>query len=117
MAAFWVIATCSLVEADRRFRDAYYPYHLEAARTSQSSVSFNKARRCNVTEGCHQQHICSNVDYMTLILSFECTIAGKKIGRLVYSNSPPGGTVVIRILRFFVALYLLFLPSHRYRTK
>jgi hypothetical protein len=40
----------------------------------------------------------------------------KKIG-LVYSNSLPGGTVVIRILRFFVALYLLFLPSHRYTTK
>jgi hypothetical protein len=33
-----------------------------------------------------------------------------------HSNSPPGSTV-IRILRFFVALYLLFLPSHRYRTK
>jgi hypothetical protein len=30
-----------------------------------------------------------------------CTLAETKIGRLVYSNSPPGGTVVIRILRFF----------------
>jgi hypothetical protein len=40
-----------------------------------------------------------------------------KNGHLVYSNSPLGGTVVIRILRFFVALYLLFRPSHRYRTK
>jgi hypothetical protein len=40
-----------------------------------------------------------------------------KIGRLVYSNSPPSGTVVIRIYDFFFALYLLFLPSHRYRTK
>jgi hypothetical protein len=45
------------------------------------------------------------------------TLAETKIGRLVYSNSPLGGTDVIRILRFFVALYLLFLPSHRYRTK
>jgi hypothetical protein len=44
-----------------------------------------------------------------------CTLAETRIGRLVYSNSPPGSTVVIRILRFFVALYLL--PSHRYRTK
>jgi hypothetical protein len=45
------------------------------------------------------------------------TLAETKIGRLVYSNSPPDGTVVIRILRSFVALYLLFLPSHIYRTK
>jgi hypothetical protein len=44
------------------------------------------------------------------------TLAETKIGRLVYSNSPLGGTV-IRILRFFVALYLLFLLSHKYRTK
>jgi hypothetical protein len=46
-----------------------------------------------------------------------CTLAETKIGRIVYSNRTPGGTVVIRILRFFVALCLLFLPSHRYRTK
>jgi hypothetical protein len=46
-----------------------------------------------------------------------CTLAETKIGSLVYSNSPPSGTVVIRILRFFAASYLLFLPSHRYRTK
>jgi hypothetical protein len=45
-----------------------------------------------------------------------CTLAKTKIGRLVHSNSLPGGTV-IRILRFFEALYLLFLPSHRFRTK
>jgi hypothetical protein len=44
-------------------------------------------------------------------------LAETKIGRLIYSNSPPVDTVVIRILRFFVALYLLFLPSHRYRIK
>jgi hypothetical protein len=46
----------------------------------------------------------------------ESTLAETKIGRLVYSNSPPSGTVLIRILRFFVALYLSFLPSHIYRT-
>jgi hypothetical protein len=45
------------------------------------------------------------------------TLAETKIGRLVYSNSLSGGTDVIRILRFFVALCLSFLPSHRYRTK
>jgi hypothetical protein len=39
------------------------------------------------------------------------TLAETKIGRLVYSNSPLGGTVVIRILRFLVALYLLFLTD------
>jgi hypothetical protein len=36
------------------------------------------------------------------------TLAETKIGRLAYSNSPPRGTVVIRILRFFVVLYILF---------
>jgi hypothetical protein len=46
-----------------------------------------------------------------------CTLAETKIGRRVYSSSPLVSTVVIRILRLFVALYLLFLPSHRYRTK
>jgi hypothetical protein len=48
---------------------------------------------------------------------YACTLAETKIDRLVYSNSPPGGTVVIIILQFFVALCLLFLPSHRYITK
>jgi hypothetical protein len=42
---------------------------------------------------------------------------GNKIGSLVFSNNTPSGTVFIRILLYFVALYLLFLPSHRYRTK
>jgi hypothetical protein len=50
------------------------------------------------------------------LASVVCTLPETKIGRLVCSNSPPGSTVVIRNLRFF-ALYLLFLPSHRYRTK
>jgi hypothetical protein len=27
MAAFWDTPPCSLVEADRRFRGAYYPHH------------------------------------------------------------------------------------------
>jgi hypothetical protein len=45
------------------------------------------------------------------------TLAETKIGSLVYSNSPLGSTVVIGILRFFVTLYLLFMPSHRYRTR
>jgi hypothetical protein len=31
-----------------------------------------------------------------------CTIAETKICRLIYSNSPPGSTVVVRILRFFL---------------
>jgi hypothetical protein len=44
-------------------------------------------------------------------------LAETKIDHLIHSNSPPVGTVVIRILQIFVALYILFLPSHRYRTK
>jgi hypothetical protein len=27
IAAFWVVAPCSLVDIDRRFRDAYYLHH------------------------------------------------------------------------------------------
>jgi hypothetical protein len=59
-------------------------------------------------------HICIGTRFL---IGDICTLAETKIGRFVYSNSPPGGTVVIRILQFFVVLYILFLPSHRYRTK
>jgi hypothetical protein len=41
----------------------------------------------------------------------------KQSGRVQYSNSPPGGTVFVGILLFFVALYRLFLPYHRCKTK
>jgi hypothetical protein len=49
--------------------------------------------------------------------TYVCTPTETIIGRFVYSDSPLSGTVVIRILRFFVALYILFMSSHRYRTK
>jgi hypothetical protein len=60
--------------------------------------------------------------YKFIVMNFNycntvCTLVETKIGCLVFSSSPPVGTVVIRILPFFVPLYLLFLPSHRYRTK
>jgi hypothetical protein len=39
--AFWDIAACSLVEADRRFKDPYCIHH------------YGISTRCNIPEGCH----------------------------------------------------------------
>jgi hypothetical protein len=58
MTVFWGIASCSLVEIDRRFRDAYCLNHpdllialmMEAASTSETSVIFCGTTRCNFPE-------------------------------------------------------------------
>jgi hypothetical protein len=46
VAAFWDVAPCSLVEADRHFRDSYFLYHrpvMETEHTSGTSVYFDTA--------------------------------------------------------------------------
>jgi hypothetical protein len=53
MTAFCDIAPCSLVEVDRRFRDAYCLYQQETVRTSETFVYFNETIRRYFPEGCH----------------------------------------------------------------
>jgi hypothetical protein len=66
IALFWDVAPCSVVEIDRRFRDAYCLYHhrhvdpstikammMEAESTSETSVSFYQTTRLNIPEDSH----------------------------------------------------------------
>jgi hypothetical protein len=53
MVAFWDIASCSLVKADRRLRDAYYLHHHSPASNSETSVYFNETTRRYIPESCH----------------------------------------------------------------
>jgi hypothetical protein len=56
MTAFWVMALCSLVETDRRFRGAYCNTPVtEAGRTSDISVHFYEATWRHISESCHLQ--------------------------------------------------------------
>jgi hypothetical protein len=62
MAAFWVVAPCSLVEVYQRFRGPCCLPHpgarkMEAARTSGTVVNFYRTtRRCNPEEGHIRTH-------------------------------------------------------------
>jgi hypothetical protein len=54
VTVFWDVAPCNLVEVYRRFRDAYCSRHqavIEAAVTSEMSVSFCKTEWRNIPEG------------------------------------------------------------------
>jgi hypothetical protein len=53
MIAFWDIELFSLFEVDRRFGGAYYLHRPddEAARTSETSVYFDKTARRSIPEG------------------------------------------------------------------
>jgi hypothetical protein len=57
MTAFWVVAPCSLVEADRRFRGVYSIVRsilmIESVSTSETSVNFYETTRRNIPEGRH----------------------------------------------------------------
>jgi hypothetical protein len=54
--AVWVIASCSIVEVDRRFRGAYYLHRfssmMEAVRASEMQVRFYEATGHYFPEGC-----------------------------------------------------------------
>jgi hypothetical protein len=57
MSVFWVVAPCTLINTDRRFRAAYcsiivvtLPLVMEAVCTSETSVSFNETPRCYIPE-------------------------------------------------------------------
>jgi hypothetical protein len=51
MAAFWVVSTCSLVEAYRRF--LLIALMMDAANTSETSVNFKQTSRPNNPEDSH----------------------------------------------------------------
>jgi hypothetical protein len=57
MSVFWVVAPCTLINTDRRFRAAYcsiivvtLPLVMEAVCTSETSVSFNETPRRYIPE-------------------------------------------------------------------
>jgi hypothetical protein len=54
MTAFWDVARCSLVEADRRFWGAYSPrivaMKMETVRTSETSVYFHETIQHDIPE-------------------------------------------------------------------
>jgi hypothetical protein len=59
MTTYWDIVLRSLIEVNRRFRDAYCPHHesdealiMETVCTSESSVYFNETIRCYIPERC-----------------------------------------------------------------
>jgi hypothetical protein len=57
MAVFWVVAPCSLVDVNHRFRGTYCLYHhgdeLQAASTSDTLVNFYQTTRRNNPEDSH----------------------------------------------------------------
>jgi hypothetical protein len=60
IVAFWDIASCSLVEVDRRFTGVYCFQHYnpdEAIRTSETSAYFNQTTPRYILERCHH-HTC-----------------------------------------------------------
>jgi hypothetical protein len=52
VAVFWVVALCSPVEVQRRFR-ALIASMMEAASTSGTSVNFYRTAQSNNSEDCH----------------------------------------------------------------
>jgi hypothetical protein len=52
MTVFWVVAPCSLVEINRRFRDAMM---MVAVSISETSVNFYETIRRNIPEDSHLQ--------------------------------------------------------------
>jgi hypothetical protein len=88
MAACWDIAPCSLVEGDRRFRDAYCQHHL----SDETSVYFYETTRRYIPESCHLQTRrrenlkCHIFDfYSTVLLSVTDTIEG--VTDVTHSNA------------------------------
>jgi hypothetical protein len=59
MTVFWVLAPCSLIEIDRRFRGAYCLHRLDvkALSTCETLVSFYQTTGRNITEDSHLQII------------------------------------------------------------
>jgi hypothetical protein len=58
MAVFWNVVLCNVVEVYRCFRGAcclLIALMMEAANTSETSVSFYQTARRNIPEGCHLQ--------------------------------------------------------------
>jgi hypothetical protein len=71
MIALWDIASCSLVEVDRHFRRALM---MEAVRTSETSVYFNKTTWCYIPEVCHL-HSCHGENlksHVVVAISIAC---------------------------------------------
>jgi hypothetical protein len=53
MAVFWDVASFSVVETDRRFRDACCAMMIQAVSTFETSVNFYQTARSNIPENIH----------------------------------------------------------------
>jgi hypothetical protein len=53
MTAIYDIASCSFVEDNRRFKDAYSILIKKAVSISETSVSCHETTRRSIVDGCH----------------------------------------------------------------
>jgi hypothetical protein len=73
MKAFWDTAPCVLVEADRRFRDAYCLHQqgdiaqmMTVVSASEASVNCYVTRRRTIPQGCHPLDYILLQDHLSL---------------------------------------------------
>jgi hypothetical protein len=98
----------SILQMFGRMSVIMWTFQLKESRISQSSDEQFHEEGTKSVERRKKVRRSSLIKYR---IKPECTLAETKIGRLVDSNSPRGGTVVIKILRFFFCSFISFISA------